>query len=239
VWWGGSKALDLYLGTRSARLCDGDLVLWQVQTDDAAQSLGLARGRLAENSRRRRRLRVWCSGGLCRPFMLPAVAGVDNRVELGKIAVASASAMTGLHGPCQVWLDRVTTLAGTMAVAVESGWLDEVRRGLRDCASVISIRPWWSEALRVSLRVQPAPATVGIQDCDSLVMLAGAETSFGLAIALTPLFTPQQAAQAWTRTLFGADLAGKPSWRARLRPEADVQSGLAGCALGAYVEVTM
>ena len=239
MWWGGSKPLDLYLGTRSSRLCDGERVLWQVQTEGAPQSLAAAQARLAQGQQPRRpRLRVWCSGGLCRPFILPAVAGVGSRVELEQIAIASAPAMTGLSGPCRVWLDYAASPAGTMSVAVEGAWLDDVRQQLGGCARIVSIRPWWTEALRVGLRAVPVPAVIGIQDCDSLVILAGAETGFDFATAMTPLSAPLQATQAWTRALFSANLEGQPCWRVRLKPEADAMPGLAGCTLEACVEVT-
>ena len=85
MWWAGSKPYDVYLGTRAFAVCRG-VEVQHVQAV-AGQHAGIeALGAWLSKGQPRRRLRVWLSGGLCRPFIVREVPGVSGEAEWQRVA---------------------------------------------------------------------------------------------------------------------------------------------------------
>jgi len=236
VSWAGSKAVDLYLGTRAVVLCRGAELMSKSAVVGLEAALRTADAQLQQNGRRSR-LRVWLSGGLCRPFLMPDIPGVGSSLDLQKVAATMAPARTGLDGDCKVWLDGQKSSAGTLAVALQGTVLAQILAGLAPRGRVVSIRPWWAEVLRARLALPAKPGAVGVRDCDSLTVLAGRNDGFDVASVVTPLFDQASSESAWTRALFSADLQSQAAWQARLVIEDRNLQPFAGCALGPLVEV--
>ena len=126
--------------------------------------------------------------------------GLAGEAEFERVAVAMAPARTGLTGPCRVWFDPPleTALAKQPAprlvVALSQEVLDRclaVLRGAR--LRAVSVKPWWAGVLNAALStvaMTPAAAAkvemLGVRDCDSLTVLAGAADSFDHASSLSP-----------------------------------------------------
>lgn len=102
--WAGSKPRDLYLGTRAVAICDGADVLLSAPVQGFAAGVSQAQSHLAK-APLTGRLRVWLSGGLCRPFLLPDLPGIHGAAETLRVASRLASERTGLGSDCRVWLD--------------------------------------------------------------------------------------------------------------------------------------
>jgi len=93
---------DLYVGTRMAALCQGGQAIFVAAVNDTDAALAALSPPLAKLGGRSK-LRIWLSGGLCRPFIVPAVPGIRGTVEWQRTAAALAPQRTGLAGPCRVW----------------------------------------------------------------------------------------------------------------------------------------
>ena len=214
MWWAGSKAHDVYLGTRAVAVCLGDeVVLGPKAVEGLPAGLAVLSSWLAEAGSRCR-LRVWLSGGLCRPFIAPAVPGVKTRAEVRQVAESIAAQRTGLTGECHVWLDHGKLHEACVAVAVHRASLQQ----LQDCVGpkpyqhrIISIRPWWSEVLRTQLRRHAEIPAMAVQDCDSLTVLAGAGQSFEMATTLAPVTDCETADAALARILLSAGVEAQVS----------------------------
>jgi hypothetical protein len=197
VWWAGSKVYDVYLGTRAVAVCQGAQVLVAEPVDnfDAAE---VAFSKWLAGVRSRLRVRVWLSGGLCRPFIVPDVQGVKAHAERLKVAMALAAQQTGLVGECHVWLEQSKTPEASIAVAVQKECLSQILSVVASpsCnAKLLSIRPWWSDALRHAVRTHPQVAVLGVQDCDSMTVLVGPGVQYVVASTYSPV-TDQPTAQS-------------------------------------------
>jgi len=219
VWWVGSKPHDVYLGTRAFAVCRGadKLAVQSVEGSDAV--FGAFAGWLAEGGPRRR-LRLWLSGGLCRPFIVPVVPGVSSEQEWQQVAAAMAPAQCGLQGACRVWLSAPDKKRNArIAVAVQETLLQRLHETVDSAACkhrIASIRPWWSEVLQHALQREPTLQVLAVQDCDALTVLAGAGEGFDSASTLTPVFDTETAEAALARMLLMADVAPGQDLRARL-----------------------
>jgi len=242
VWLAGSKACDVYLGTRALAVCEGGVpvLVTSVEGFDAAWS-GLAEWLNAEAAPMRRRLRLWLSGGLCRPFIVPAVQGVANDAEIQAVASAMAPQLTGLVGPCTVFVERRAPKASVIATAAQEGYIQKIHDLMASSArkpKLLSIRPWWAEVLRHSLLREPTLAALGVQDCDSMTVLVGRKPGgFDGATTYAPVVDQCTAQSVLMRALLSSDVASNSELVGRLvmdRPHEDV--GLEGLALGRLAE---
>jgi hypothetical protein len=237
VWWAGSKAHDVYLGTRAfAASRPGEPLHWQ-DVDGLSGSLDAFKAWLTQ-APPRQRLRVWLSGGLCRPFLLPQTAGVQGEAEWQRVAGAMAPAHTGLNQPCAVWLSKGKHVAGArVAVAVEQPLLQQLQELVPTAGRhrLLSIAPWWSEVLRVAVKRDAALPALAVQDCDALTVLAGADSGFTAATVLTPIADAQAARAALTRWSLTADVDSERTVQARLVREQNASAQHAG-AFGAWTD---
>ena len=235
MWWVGSRPHDVYLGTRgfAVRAGDGEPV-WQ-ETDGLQAGLDAFVAWLGQ-AQRKAKLRLWLSGGLCRPFVMQAVPGVSGEAEWQRVAVAMAPAQTGLSGPCVVWLSKsAQSEAARVAVAVEQQVLQRLQALVEDAGTrhrLVSMRPWWSEVLRVALLRDATSPALAVQDCDALTVLAGTGVGFDTATTLSPIADRGSADAALARWLLTADVAADRMLRVRLSPDL-VQAPHASAAFGA------
>ena len=234
--WAGSKPRDLYLGTRVLAICDGADVLLSAPAQGFEAGVVQAQVHLA-NAPYTGHLRVWLSGGLCRPFLLPALPGVHGAAETLRVATKLASERTGLGSDCRVWLDAPRLGEARVAVAVAQATLDRVKQGLGTRWRIESIQPWWAEVLQLALARKLRPVAVGVQDCDSLTVLIGREGGFSVATTISPLLDEAAADSAFTRTLMSANVERDEALRARL-VVAGSPPGAALCSLGSLMEIS-
>ena len=230
------SALDIYIGTRSVACLGGGAGVgagdsagvaggagWHAQVNGLDEALEALAARLGAKRRLLRPpVRLWLSGGLCRPCLLEPPMGLAGEAEFERVAVAMAPARTGLTGPCRVWFEpalatTTSTLPGPrLVVAVSQVVLDQclaVLRGAR--LRPVSVKPWWAGVLNAALStvaMTPAAAAkvemLGVRDCDSLTVLAGAADSFEHASSLSPLVDEASAEAAWRRA--SATLSAAP-----------------------------
>jgi hypothetical protein len=238
VWWAGNKATDIYLGTRAIAVSDASTPVVVTEVDGFDAALG-ALSRWLNAVPVRRRLRVWLSGGLCRPFLLPAVQGVVSARETQTVAAALAPQHTGLPGPCAVFIEHALPLA----VAVQESRVRQIHDLVATAAGrhqLLSIRPWWAEVLRYALAREPALTALGVQDCDSMTLLMGRERGgFDSAATYSPVVDQRTAQSVLTRALLSAEAAenaeivGRLAWR-----DAPDDRRHDGLALGSLAELS-
>ncbi len=234
--WAGSKPRDVYLGTRALAICDGSDVLLSAPAQAFEAGVVQAQVHLA-NAPYTGRLRVWLSGGLCRPFLLPELPGIHGAAETLRVASRLASERTGLGTECRVWLDAPRRGEARVAVAVAQDTLDRVMQGLGSRWRIESIQPWWAEVLQLALSRKVKPVAVGVQDCDSLTVLIGREGGFSVATTISPLLDDAAADSAFTRTLMSANVDPDEALRARLVMGGSAP-GTAPCSLGSLMEIS-
>jgi hypothetical protein len=242
VWSVGSKVSDVYIGTRAFAVCEGGLPLVAADAEgfDVALS-GFAQWLNVHGMPSRRRLRLWLSGGLCRPFIVPAVHGIVNDSEMQTVASAMAPQLTGLASPCVVFVERGVSAAPVVAVAVQEDRIKKIRDLVVSSArkpTLISIRPWWAEVLRHSLVGEPTLAALGVQDCDSMTVLIGRKSAmFETATTYVPVTDQGTAQSVLTRALLSSDVADGSELVGRLiLHRRHDEGGLDGLALGCLAE---
>jgi hypothetical protein len=204
VLWAGSKLLDVYLGTRAVAICDDMEVLLAEPVQGFEAGLSSTQQRLVEYSKKLR-VRVWLSGGLCRPFLLPTLPGIHGANETLRVATKLANERTGLAGACQVWLETNMRSESRVAVAVARVTLNRLQVGLGNRCRIDSVRPWWSDVLRTTLQQEVPPRALGVRDCDSLTVLLGRNGGFEVATTVTPVVDDASADAVFARALLSAD----------------------------------
>ena len=227
--WAGAKPIDVYLGTRGFAVCAGAEIVVSRHTSSFDEGLAGLGAYLSEAGARPR-IRMWLSGGLCRPFVLSPIQGVKTESELMQVATGLAPEWTGLVPPCTVWLDRAALNTPRVGVAVESARLDRVLTAVhtkpRALGKLISIRPWWSDVLRSALAIRPEAVVVAIQDCDSLTVVLGSSKAISVARTLSPVMDRNAADGGLARTLLSSDIS-EPAATTIVRLRTDVPSGAA------------
>lgn len=204
--WAGSSVVDVYLGTRAVALCRASDLLWSGAAQGLTEALVALRGQLAA-CETKTKLRIWLSGGLCRPFIVPAMAGVRDAGERRRVAHAMAGSLEGLGADCQVWIEPARPGAHAVAVCMLDSTFGAVQDLLDERKlTPLSIRPWWAEVLRHALHKQPSLRALSVRDCDSMTFLAGAGDGFDQAITHSPVNDEAAGAAALARSLLAADL---------------------------------
>ena len=161
MWWDRSEPVEVYLsddvvGRGSA---SAEPAHW-VETSGLNDSLRHVAAWLdASAAPGVRRVRVWLSESLARPYLVPADSGARNTREARALATAMAPDATGVDGDVRLWLDRwrvgESTLAVAMPTRVWEGVHDIVKA--RDASrtatprkerappiEIASVRPWWN-----------------------------------------------------------------------------------------------
>lgn len=188
MWWAGAKPIDVYVGTRRVAVLAQERPNFVQPVVGCEQALLVLAEQLQQMGGRRR-VRVWLSGGLCRPFIQEQPVGSVTSAEVEKIAFATASQRTGLAAPCRVWIEHRSSAKPRIAVAASETLLLGVKDAAGAAGHVIaSLRPWWAEALRHVLASGATNlAGLGIQDCDSVTVLTGAGGEFANASTFSPV----------------------------------------------------
>jgi hypothetical protein len=237
VWWAGSKPEDIYVGGRALAVCRGQERLVVRTTGSFEESFSTLAEWCAQRPQGRGKLRVWLSGGLCRPFLAPALEGLDDVNEQQMALEAMAPMQTGLTGPCAVWRDgKKGEASGLRPCAAVSG---EVLLRLEEALAahwkrVISISPWWTALLGRALKEDKTLSLLTVRDCDSLTVLAGSKCSFSLATTIAPVQNDDAAAAALSRLLLTLNTDHGERRQARLRLDPD-EVGSEGAPLAALV----
>jgi hypothetical protein len=235
VWWVGGKPVDLYVGSRRVLVPDDTGQARVIETGSFDESLQVLERDLRMPSQRGR-VQVWLSGGLCRPFVVPAVPGAKALAERLKIAQALATVDTGLIEP-QVWLEDRASRDGCVASCVERLVLQRITTVIKvkvRQARILRIAPWWAEVLRFVRRERRATRALVVHDCDAATVLASTQGEFAVATALSPIVDVQAADDAAARLLLPLDI--DPADVARVRLDT-VPQGSGRLALGAFAMV--
>ncbi|MFT3819965.1 MAG: hypothetical protein QM750_20520 [Rubrivivax sp.] len=188
------------------------------------------------------KLRLWLSGGLCLALLDLPFAGVERAEERERILQARLVDEGRFSRPPGIWLERASPLQPRLAAAFDAELLRGIVAALAPLkAKVCSVRPWWSDALRVCSATAAADrsAALAVIDCDSLTVLAGSATSYQRAVTVR-CPSRREALQEWQRQRIG--LAGTANAHSRgiclngHVAEAPAADELAGVALAAFAE---
>ncbi len=185
MWWAGTRPRDLYLGTRAVHVCDGAGVRLSRAVDGWEAALAAGGDFLASDADKHG-LRVWLSGGLCRPYLLPEAQSLRNRDEMRKVAAMLAAPRTGLAAPCEIRLDVGRPAGAPLAIAIEAQVLERIT-GVLEGQRLRSIGPWWAAVLNHALALPEAPGVLAVHDCDSLTVLMGRGGQFDRASTSFPM----------------------------------------------------
>ncbi|WP_431045620.1 hypothetical protein [Roseateles sp. L2-2] len=172
MWWAGKRASArtaiAYAGERAVRLSLGGALLVAVDVEGREAALAALAAGIRELPHGTP-LRVTVSGAVCRPFLLPEVAGVTEAADWLAIAASMVEDRAGLPPGSPVWLDGGQA-SPRMAVAIDAAWHHAlVALGGRSLASV---RPWWALAIESTSTGNAATATgLAVADSDELVLL--------------------------------------------------------------------
>lgn len=218
MWWAGNSVHDAYLGTRALAVCQRSQVLLAQATSGLDDSLRVLSGWLA-GQEDQVRLKLWLSGGLCRPFLLPAGVALKDDGEWQRLAESIAALQSGFSEVGRVWVERRNKAQRRVATALAKG-LPEAIQGavaaLKGGHRIDQIAPWWGEVLRAALHQATEASALAIQDDDSLVLLVGEASEFATVSTVTPVYGEQAALAAMQRASFSAGLSSERWVTARL-----------------------
>lgn len=172
MWWVGDR-LEAYIGTRRVAICAGDRVLLDERVGELAQAVDCIAAWLRAQ-RRPPRVRIWISGSLCRPFLLPGPLALESPQERDLATQALAvRAMGGM--PVRVWLAAARRRdSGCLGATAGEASLAAIEAAvLPRCCGRPVIGPWWAEGSRLlaSSGAVKAAAVI-VRDSDSLTLLA-------------------------------------------------------------------
>lgn len=163
-----------YAGERAVRLSLGGMLLVAADVDgrDAAVA-ALAAG--VRELPRGTPLRITVSGAVCRPFLLPEVAGVAGESDWMAIATSMVEDRAGLPAGSPVWLDNGQS-SPRMAVAIDAPWQRELLA--LSGRALESMRPWWAVAIE---SVGTDVSGLAVADSDELVLLIAEGDTYRVA----------------------------------------------------------
>lgn len=185
MWSAGSDTIDVFLGrNRFGVQRRGEHARWETGSD-SLESLGDALDSVQGS--RGVSVRIWLSGSLARPFVLPPLQGLTTWADAQAVAAARASEETGLDAPCCVSIDRWKAGAPVGCVAMEEALRASiltllVTRKVR----IAGIRPWWAAVLCDRATHARSLALLTVDDGESLVVLAGEKDGLDMACCYTP-----------------------------------------------------
>lgn len=197
MWWAGSRSWQLYLGRSVIGIAEPSEAPCWIDVGSLDEGWRVVEAKLAEKGSRRQVLRVglkvFLSGALARPFVIPPVTGVRRWRELLQIAEGLAPEATGLAGPCAVWLATAKAGEACLAVAAERVLVNEIAsQAARLRMRLLSSEPWWTLALNEALTRSPAPKLLAVEDSDALTILSGDNGAFASAATYAPPPPPGQ-----------------------------------------------
>lgn len=224
MWWAGSEPeTALYVSAMTAALHTPgqELALhamanatdassshegaWCMELVALLRQLPKARGlRL-----RRRPLRVWLGGGLCRAFNLPLPQGLADQAELQRLAEALAPQASSQTVPLTVWIDPSSRGTSTVAVAVPTELLKSLMQATADASMrVVGVAPWWSGAQRaLCTHAGPmAQCELALAEPDALTVLRTNQDQTLHAITWAPVRSRADMAALLRRPALGDDV---------------------------------
>ena len=161
MWWDRSEPLEIYLSEREIGFAHAAFApaRWSdvVEVDESMERLRFVLS--TDELLAVRRIRIWLSNGLARPFLVPATSGARNAREARTLAGAMAADATGLQGPLRLWNGRWRAGEPVLAAAMEQAhWqrLQDVveqsnqahgllpRNRRPPVRAITSVRPWWN-----------------------------------------------------------------------------------------------
>lgn len=178
MWWVGAR-LEAYIGTRRVAICAGDRALLDERVGELPQAVDRIAAWLRAQPRPPR-VRIWISGSLCRPFLLPGLLALDSPDERDLVTQALAARALG-GTPVRVWLAAARRQhSGCLGATAGEGTLAAIEAAVLPlCRGRPVIGPWWAEGSR--LLANPGAvkgAAVIVRDCDSLTLLAATERGY-------------------------------------------------------------
>jgi hypothetical protein len=198
VWWASRASVDVYLGSRLTAVALAGSPIAHQPVDGLSAALNAAI-HLMGSETQPRRLNLWLSGGLCRPFLLPERSALKSPTEVRELAMGVAPQRTGLASECEVWLDDKNPLSPV--VAVERAVLEEIKRTFATHWRRAAVRPWWSNVHRMAIAEVAGIVAFGLQDCDSVTVLTGRGEEFTWAGVSSPVFDKTTGNAAWARAM--------------------------------------
>ncbi len=220
--WAGSEAPQVYLGQNRVGVWSPTAADAAVQwLDSASPEEGWSRAvetLKGDDKPKARKVAVWLSGALARPFVFQPVQGLRRRSEALTVAAGLAPEATGLQGPCEVWLDGWTAGKPCVAVAVDRALREQIESTARaEKLRLTSLRPWWVAALNAALDETAAIRLLAVEEVDALTVLSGEPGSIAAATCYAPSPDASQSQALLTRTLMAANVSAEYARRAHLQ----------------------
>jgi hypothetical protein len=227
VWSAGSDRAEVFIGSGVAGVALHERSQW-IDAASPRDAWERARKSIASGVQRRRfrriPARVWLSGALARPFLVPSVAGLRHQREALEVARSLCAAATGLNGTTRIWLHDWRAGQPCLAVAVEDSVIDMIETGAKSGAvRIASIQPWWTQALNALFAGDTPPSTVAVDDGDSLIVVGAADG----AVTSASAYGRMDATQARATVTRAAFLDGRQGASTALvrRPESTGNRG--------------
>lgn len=236
MWWAGSKPIDIYLGTRAVAVCEGAQLSLYRSVEGVDQALAFLDA-WASGQAHGGKVALWLGGSLCRPFMMPPLSGVRGPAERRRAVAAMARELTGIDAECHVWIARGPAEKSQVAGALDWRIQSQLEATFGKRWKIASLRPWWAEMLRMALENEPRPSAVGVQDCDSLTILAGRGAEFESAITFTSVVDRETARAVFTRSLLSSSIEAEEAVLGALLAGVPAAAPLASVALGVLAEI--
>lgn len=131
-------------------------------------------------------MEIYLSAALCRPF-IANIPGILTGTEAEVAWQAAASLRTGFGRECRIWKEELLANGGQIAAAMETSTFQELL-SLRNLGfrypRATSIKPAWSEWLRVAMSKDPTAECVILHEPDAVSVLAGNGPQFETATSV-------------------------------------------------------
>lgn len=227
MWDLSSVAVDVYLGTNLVACRGPGSKVWSASTAALDGGIGALEQHLATLRRPwRPRVRLWLSGACCRAFMFERPLGT-SATELNEVAAQVAPKLTGLQGPCAVWIDGGPKSGSVFGAAVPTGLLEQLTSGLgRSTARLTVIAPWWALVLERQGRAASNGGVI-VRDCDSVTVVHRRAGGVDFAKTYAPVLADDEADALISRHRFARERLGVAQQRidlCRMTAHADANS---------------
>ena len=208
--WAGSDHWEIYLGAKAGGVARGGRSLAWRNYDSPESGLTALLEEISGDRGRwtKQKVRLWLSASLARPFLFEPPAGMKNSAEVQTLARARAGEATGLPARCEVWLSARRPGQGQLGVAVETETRDALLVAAhRAKVRLLTVRPWWAQALDEALLRQPDLALIAVADTEAVTLLAAKDDVWVAADSYDPKPPALQLESLVTRRLFAAGVA--------------------------------
>ena len=211
-----TDAINVYLSRGDVVAADPSGEIWRYTGGSLEQQLDALVERLDATSSTRT-LRLWLSGALCRPVLVPPIAGAASQAERDTLVDTIAVRESGLVAPCRVAIGHRRRGAEDVAVVIEAGALFAVERRFASARiRALSIRPWWDHALEHALRIDSTLNAFATWEGDALTILTGADHGFSSARTVHPVCDADAASAAFARALVSSLVSPQRALAVRL-----------------------